>query len=532
MSSPDAGMGPASGDVWDTGFAKLHCQDFDYYIHYYEIILGRDTKKEKVDLDLTVVGGAKDISRRHARIYYDFKHHTFALEVLGKNGCYVQGELYLPGDDPVKLDSKDLIQIGGTEFYFLQAADSIDKAVAALGTPQSFSFRSITYHFDPVTGSVAHTLIPFPSQPMAATAFAHHTPIQSQPMAATASAKHTNTPSQPMPATTVQHTPIQSQPMAATTSSQLTHTPAQSMSAIVSAQHTPIASQPMSSSSMHRIHDFSALRLRDYFSKALLAYENSHGCANGDSGTIISTGTQGEFTKQSNRSLVELDLNDEPTETLSEDAENAHGCATGDGGFITGTGTQGPNTEQNNRSFGELDLNIEPIGTLDEEDNGHGLGNGEGGTIVGTGTQGTVIQQINRSLGELGLNVGLIGTPSEPVKNVEIRTDKDTDNPKLWQKEENDLMSCVASILSNHSSPTGWVPAAEVHAELVKRFSRIWPSSMVQKYLASEAGSSSGAVEKPWHKLLELLRTCPEKFVICSISRGTETLEFIGFMRP
>ena len=49
---------------------------------------------------------------------------------------------------------------------------------------------------------------------------------------------------------------------------------------------------------------------------------------------------------------------------------------------------------------------------------------------------------------------------------MEIRTDKDTDNAQLWQKEENDLMSSVASLVSNHSSPTGWVPAAEVHAEV------------------------------------------------------------------
>jgi hypothetical protein len=68
--------------------------------------------------------------------------------------------------------------------------------------------------------------------------------------------------------------------------------------------------------------------------------------------------------------------------------------------------------------------------------------------------------------------------------------------------------------------------------QLVAHFSKIWPSSRVQKYLASEAGSSSGAVEKPWHKLLELLSKCPEKFVTCSVSRGTERADFVGFLHP
>lgn len=37
---------------------------------------GRSSKKEKVDLDLSVVGGDKDVSGRHARIFYDFQHHS------------------------------------------------------------------------------------------------------------------------------------------------------------------------------------------------------------------------------------------------------------------------------------------------------------------------------------------------------------------------------------------------------------------------------------------------------------------------
>ncbi|KAM0893087.1 hypothetical protein ACQ4PT_025341 [Festuca glaucescens] len=556
MSSLNAGKGSVSCDVLDAGFAKLHGQGFDYYIQFYEIILGRNTKKQKVDFDLTKVGASKDVSRRHARIYYDFKDHTFALEVIGRSGCYVQRVLYLPGDDPVKLDSQDLIQIGGIQFYFLRSSQHIDEYIAAQGTSQSFAFRDITYHVDPATASVEHT--PTLDE---IRKYKETTPIPSKPMSDTSSAH--------------QHTPIPSQPMSATTSAQHIYIPSQPVSATASAQHNHIASQTMPSSSMRPVHpDFSAL----------LDYNcgNSHGGANGDSGTAIGTGIQKMFMKQNNRSLVGLDLNLEPIiEILEEDAVDTHGCANVDGGIIVGTGTQGPNMEQNKRSFGELDLNVEPTGTLnDNVENGHGLDKGDNGIIVSAGTQGanmehknmsfgeldinvvptgtlnedvenghdlvncdngiivgtgtepTFTEQINRSLVEVNLNVEPTGTIAERVDKLEIRTGKDKEKPQLRPKEENDLMSVVASIVLNHPSPEGWVHAAEVHVQLVKHFSKIWPNSMVRRYLASEAGSSSGRVEKPWHKLLELLRKCPQRFVICAVSRGTETSDYVGYLHP
>jgi len=73
------------------GFAKLQGKDFEYVIQKYSIILGRSTKTCKVDLDLSELGGGRGprVSRHHARIFYDFDRHHFALEVLGKNGCSI-----------------------------------------------------------------------------------------------------------------------------------------------------------------------------------------------------------------------------------------------------------------------------------------------------------------------------------------------------------------------------------------------------------------------------------------------------------
>lgn len=118
------GTASAGGDV-EAGFAKLQGEDFEYYMQTYSIVLGRNSKKSTVDVDLSSLGGGMNISRHHARIFYDFARRRFALEVLGKNGCLVEGVLHLPGNPPVKLDSQDLLQIGDKEFYFLLPLRSI-----------------------------------------------------------------------------------------------------------------------------------------------------------------------------------------------------------------------------------------------------------------------------------------------------------------------------------------------------------------------------------------------------------------------
>lgn len=119
----------------EAGFAKLQGEDFEYYMQTYSIILGRNSKKSAVDVDLAGLGGGMSISRQHARILYDFERRRFVLEVLGKNGCYVEGVLHLPSNSPVKLDSQDLLQIGDKKFYFLLPTKKIARSVAMVPTP-------------------------------------------------------------------------------------------------------------------------------------------------------------------------------------------------------------------------------------------------------------------------------------------------------------------------------------------------------------------------------------------------------------
>ncbi|OAY68263.1 FHA domain-containing protein FHA2 [Ananas comosus] len=119
------GAAAATASDSEVGFAKLQGEDFEYYMQTYSIILGRNSKKSEVDVDLASLGGGMNISRHHARIFYDFARRRFALEVIGKNGCLVEGVLHVPGTPPVKLDSQDLLQMGDKQFYFLLPSRSI-----------------------------------------------------------------------------------------------------------------------------------------------------------------------------------------------------------------------------------------------------------------------------------------------------------------------------------------------------------------------------------------------------------------------
>lgn len=134
----------------EAGFAKLQGEDFEYYMQTYSIILGRNSKKSTVDVDLSSLGGGMNISRHHARIFYDFARRRFALEVLGKNGCLVEGVLHLPGNAPVKLDSQDLLQIGDKEFYFLLPVRSILGGAGArrnVATPAAVAPSAAVPHY-------------------------------------------------------------------------------------------------------------------------------------------------------------------------------------------------------------------------------------------------------------------------------------------------------------------------------------------------------------------------------------------------
>ncbi|CAL5087481.1 unnamed protein product [Urochloa decumbens] len=133
MAAPNSPVASVDSGYMLPAFAKLHGEDFVYFMRKYSIILGRSTETCKVDLDLSELGGGRGprVSRHHARIFYDFELRHFALEVIGKNGCSIRDVSYLPGNVPIKLNSQDLIEIAGKKFYFLLATRPFSATLAA-----------------------------------------------------------------------------------------------------------------------------------------------------------------------------------------------------------------------------------------------------------------------------------------------------------------------------------------------------------------------------------------------------------------
>ncbi|KAK7256095.1 hypothetical protein RIF29_29529 [Crotalaria pallida] len=336
-------MGTAStgaGDV-EAGFAKLQGEDFEYYMQTYSIVLGRNSKKSTVDVDLSSLGGGMNISRHHARIFYDFTRRRFALEVLGKNGCLVEGVLHLPGNPPVKLDSQDLLQIGDKEFYFLLPVRSI------LGG-----------HVGP------------------------------------------------------RHYPNHAAPPALVTGG-------------------PVA-----------------------------PHYNYHLAA-----SAAAAAGGAPMGKKGRREYYEEEYDDE------DDVGGSSGKKGRRDGY-----------------------------------EGYGYG--------GVGSGGKAL------------------LPGALDKKAEgrSRADRDADNLQLQLLEEKDVVSSVATVLSDLCGPGEWMPMEKLHAELVEQYSSVWHHSRVRRYLSSDDWPVPESKGKPWYGLLMLLRKYPEHFVINTRSKGRVTLEFVSLV--
>ncbi|KAI3676356.1 hypothetical protein L1987_85962 [Smallanthus sonchifolius] len=110
------------------------------------------------------------------------------------------------------------------------------------------------------------------------------------------------------------------------------------------------------------------------------------------------------------------------------------------------------------------------------------------------------------------------------------RVDRESDNQQLLQLEEKDVMSSVATVISDLCGPGEWMPMEKLHTQLVEQYTSVWHHSRVRRYPTSDDNSGPEAQGKPWFGLLMLLRKYPEHFVINTRSRGRVTLEFVSLV--
>lgn len=70
------------------------------------------------------------------------------------------------------------------------------------------------------------------------------------------------------------------------------------------------------------------------------------------------------------------------------------------------------------------------------------------------------------------------------------------------------------------------------YLQIFKRFGKKWLRDRVSKYLPQKgmSGSSTKVDHRPWCSLWELLRKHPEHFVMTTLTRGEETLDYVGLV--
>lgn len=118
----------------------------------------------------------------------------------------------------------------------------------------------------------------------------------------------------------------------------------------------------------------------------------------------------------------------------------------------------------------------------------------------------------------------------DPKGDTWRRMDHETDNSQQMRKEEKEVVSAVATVLSDLCGPGEWMPMSKLHSELLEHYSGIWHQNRIRKYLTSDDWTTAESKRRPWVGLLELLRKNPEHFVINTRSKGRMTAEFVSLV--
>ncbi|WOL03706.1 FHA domain-containing protein FHA2 [Canna indica] len=479
METFGSGAGDHSGDLVP-GFAKLEGEEFEYYMQTYSIMLGRKSKRSTVDLDLTSLGGGMQVSRQHARLYFDFTRRHFALDVLGKHGCLIQGVQHNPGSPPVKLVSQDLIQIGEIKFYFLLPVRSM------FITPQLYT------HF--------HSPPPLPTEVPAPPFFAPPQPTEApvppsapppQPTEAPASSffappQPTEAPVPPsVPSPLPTEVPASSffappQPKEAPVPPSVppplpTEVPASSFFAPPQPTEAPVPPSvppPLPTE----------VPASSFFAPPQPTEAPVPPSVPPPFGYRMVPPRPMRLWRAPNSGYEETAAEEEPMYDRFADR---------------------PELRNSRR--------------VPQEMEGHGGGHG---VDVGDGVSMTV--------GPTGILEKMFEASSRADREEKFVQEK-------FVQLEKDIVSAVVTLLSQLCGPGEWVPMAKIYAEirwkqLAELHRSVWHHERVRKTLTSEGWSPAITKGRPWFGLLLLLRKYPERFVINTRSIGEVSSEFVSLV--
>lgn len=105
-----------------SAYARLDFDNYTFFVQTLQVVLGRKANDEpvlsshhSVDVHLS---SKKAISRRHAKIFYNFGTQRFEISILGRNGAFVD-DTFVEKGMTVPLADDTKIQIGDIPFVFV-----------------------------------------------------------------------------------------------------------------------------------------------------------------------------------------------------------------------------------------------------------------------------------------------------------------------------------------------------------------------------------------------------------------------------
>lgn len=137
-----------------SAYARLDFDNYTFFVQTLQVVLGRKSNEElhsshySVDVHLS---SKRAISRRHAKIFYNFGTQRFEISVTGRNGAFVD-DLFVEKDMTVPLADGTKIQIGDIPFCFvlpsMELQDTDQKkagAVIPLNPTDALNLRTNLY---------------------------------------------------------------------------------------------------------------------------------------------------------------------------------------------------------------------------------------------------------------------------------------------------------------------------------------------------------------------------------------------------
>lgn len=105
-----------------SAYARLDFENSTFFVQTLQVLVGRQGNNEsynntqhEVDIHIS---SKKAISRRHAKIFYNFGTQRFELSILGRNGAFVD-DLFMEKGMTIPLTNGTKIQIGDIAFSFI-----------------------------------------------------------------------------------------------------------------------------------------------------------------------------------------------------------------------------------------------------------------------------------------------------------------------------------------------------------------------------------------------------------------------------